>query len=218
MVNIKVYMLNIEEISFERLLEYKKRVSLERRNKVERLHHMNDKKRCIITEILIQYLIRKETEKVIDDIKICYTSLGKPYIEGVNKKFNISHSGSWVVCALSDVPVGVDIEYIDESITSMKNLILSKEEYKRYEKSQNKDEFLYRTWTQKESYVKYLGVGLNMPFPEIEIYENKTKYSERSNKCEIVSQCIQGEYVLSVCCNEINDVEIIYVDCKEFEM
>ena len=107
---------------------------------------------------------------------------------------------------------------MDESIINMKNLILTKEEYIKYEKSQEKNEFLYRTWTQKESYVKYLGTGLNMQFSDIEIYQRDTKYSEKSSRCEIVSHRIQEEYVLSVCCNEIGDLKICYLNCKELEI
>lgn len=42
----------------------------------------------------------------------CRTPEGKPYLAGSPVEISLSHSGSWAVCALSDAPVGVDIEAI----------------------------------------------------------------------------------------------------------
>lgn len=45
-------------------------------------------------------------------LTLCRTSEGKPYFAGHEAEFSLSHSGEWVVCALSDAPVGVDVERI----------------------------------------------------------------------------------------------------------
>jgi len=62
---------------------------------------------------------------------------GKPFIRDVPLYSNISHAGEWVVCAISDYEVGIDIECIKE--------------------------IDYDMWTLKESYIKWLGTGLSTP-------------------------------------------------------
>ncbi len=80
---------------------------------------------------------------------------GKPYLEGAPFFFNLSHSGGYVVCALSDSPVGVDIEKIlPVSLKVMRRFfgrtILSPREQ-------------MRVWTRYESYGKMVGSGI--PYP-----------------------------------------------------
>lgn len=48
----------------------------------------------------------------VDSLEILRTSEGKPYFAGHEAEFSISHSGPWAVCAISEGPVGVDIERI----------------------------------------------------------------------------------------------------------
>ncbi len=44
-----------------------------------------------------------------------YTEQGKPYIlDYTNMHFNVSYSEEYVVCAVSDKPVGIDIQKISE--------------------------------------------------------------------------------------------------------
>lgn len=45
-------------------------------------------------------------------LTVCRTSEGKPYFADHAIEFSLSHSGEWAVCALSDAPVGVDVERI----------------------------------------------------------------------------------------------------------
>ena len=89
----------------------------------------------------------------------CYpekrSHMGKPYLEGAPFHFNLSHSGDYVVCALSDCEVGVDIEKIVPiSLKVMRRFfgrsILSPKEQ-------------MRLWTRYESYGKMAGIGI--PYP-----------------------------------------------------
>ena len=82
---------------------------------------------------------------------------GKPYLEGAPFCFNLSHSGDYVVCALSDREVGVDIEkvrHISEGV--MRRFVGNCTE---------SDEENTRLWTRYEAIGKCLGVGI--PYGEI---------------------------------------------------
>jgi len=77
---------------------------------------------------------------------------GKPYLEGAPFCFNLSHSKEYVVCALSDCDVGVDIEKL-RSISEgvMRRFVGTCTE---------SDEENTRLWTRYEAIGKFLGVGI----------------------------------------------------------
>lgn len=85
-------------------------------------------------------------------------SLGKPRLtDREDIHFSISHSGHWAVCAVSDRPVGVDVE----------RPRCSPEVARRFfhpdELLSEDPVFLTRLWTAKEAFVKALGLGLTIP-------------------------------------------------------
>lgn len=98
-----------------------------------------------------------------------YNSYGRPYFT-VGPDFNISHSGSRVVCVLTDKgKVGVDLEKIEDiSFIDLKDQF-SFNEWERIINSSNPTMDFYHHWTTKEAVSKAVGVGLNAPFSELEI-------------------------------------------------
>lgn len=85
---------------------------------------------------------------------------GKPFFENCpTLHFSLSHSGEWAVCALSDSPVGVDVQIVSEYNARVAERFFSKEEAQRLLtlKKQEQDEEFTRLWARKESRVKYWG-------------------------------------------------------------
>ena len=77
--------------------------------------------------------------------------LGKPFFPSHPAlHFNLSHSGPYAFCALSDVPVGV----------ALVKRALSEEESAWYVSRGRRWEDFYTLWTCKEARVKCLGTGL----------------------------------------------------------
>lgn len=95
---------------------------------------------------------------------------------GINKKpmltngpnFNISHSGSFVVCALSrDSKVGIDIEQIKPIPMSDFENCFCNDELTSIAASQEPLIEFYNIWTKKESIIKADGRGLHIPLTEV---------------------------------------------------
>ncbi|GEM_PF-121298 len=91
-------------------------------------------------------------------------SHGKPYFaQGTDlPHFNISHSGSFVVAILAQVPVGIDIQVMrDLDYGSLGRRILSEAEYRDLLASDDPKETFFKYWVLKESYVKWTGEGIS---------------------------------------------------------
>jgi hypothetical protein len=74
----------------------------------------------------------------------------------VNICFNISHSANYVVCAIADSPVGIDIEGGRKVNRSVAKRYFTEEEIE----SIHSDEDFFKIWTFKEALGKYTGEGL----------------------------------------------------------
>lgn len=88
--------------------------------------------------------------------EIIYNDYGKPYLKNNEIYFNISSSYEYTALVISDKEVGVDIEKINYKKRII-NRICTEEEAKTIK---TKDDFTI-IWVKKESYVKYLGVGIS---------------------------------------------------------
>ena len=82
--------------------------------------------------------------------------------------FNISHTENVVVIGISNQEIGIDIENLNRITSSNFNRILSKEEYDYYVMLGRLNRFLIETYVKKEAYLKYLGVGINTKFNQID--------------------------------------------------
>ena len=124
----------------------------------------------------------------------------KPYISNYpHIHFNMSHSGEYVACVISDGNVGIDIEYNDDEIdlNIAKNYFFNKE-YKNIMKSENPSDEFFKYWVLKESYMKYTGLGFNLNLDSFEIIIND-KITLRDDKEDIKFNLFDiNEYKLAV--------------------
>ena len=105
-----------------------------------------------------------------DPLKIEITPRGKPFLKEHRGLFyNLSHSGEYAICALSDKEVGVDIQkWRGITQTGIADRILHEKERETFswDKEGSEEEF-FRYWAAKEAYVKCSGEGLLKDFREI---------------------------------------------------
>ncbi len=112
-----------------------------------------DAQRCMFGELLVKYGIKKRFN--INQVDFNVTEYGKPYVSKyTNIHFNISHSGDWVVCAINDEIIGIDIEQIKPIDINIAKRFFSEHEYHSLllVGRDKKEEYFYRIWTLKELY------------------------------------------------------------------
>ncbi len=86
---------------------------------------------------------------------------GKPYFpQHPQRHFNLSHSGDLALCALSDAPVGADIECIRPRKERLPAYVCRGDEWQRYQSLGGDWPAFYTLWTERESILKYTGEGL----------------------------------------------------------
>ncbi len=126
---------------------------------------------------------------------------GKPLCEGIC--FNISHSGEYVLCAVSEAPVGCDIEKAENAPFEITDSVFLPSERKYIAEAQSdedKSRRFFRLWTMKESYIKMTGEGLGEFLPRIEINPEKRTITRDSTavKCKLFNVSY-GNYEISIC-------------------
>lgn len=98
---------------------------------------------------------------------------GKPVLTAQNGVFfNLSHAGTYVLCAAANAPVGCDIEDIRTAKTALAQKIFSPAEYADIlagKTDEERAERFFRLWTLRESYMKFTGLGLGLSLSRFEI-------------------------------------------------
>ncbi len=95
-------------------------------------------------------------------IKISLGAYGKPQVKGL--EFNISHSENLAVYAISQQPVGIDIEYRRSlEMDSLVQRFFAPAELASWQQlpAPQRELAFFRAWTMKEAYLKAIGTGLH---------------------------------------------------------
>lgn len=126
-----------------------------------------------IREILPQYLKLSDSLFSVTDepLLIHRTARGKPFLpQFPDLHLSVSHSGEWFVCAISNQPVGIDLqehtllrgETQEQALT--RYCKIARRFFHPLEadfiEADPKNRF-FPVWTAKESYVKYTGQGMD---------------------------------------------------------
>lgn len=141
-------------------------VQQEQRERIMKFRLYKDALRSLAADILIRKIIISKTGLKNSEILFKRNQYGKPCLKNIpNLHFNLSHSGEWVVCGLSNASVGIDIEEIKPIDLYIAIRFFAKEEIKDLFSLAESERLLYfyDLWTLKESYVKALGKGLFVP-------------------------------------------------------
>lgn len=133
----------------------------ERRENVMRFRFGRDKRLCLGAGLLAAFMLRQEGA---EDLSLVFSENGKPSLAAYpDIHFNLSHSGTLAVCAVSDRPVGVDTEALAPFLPDVASLCFQPGEMDWLSHQPDTGLAFTRLWTRKESWLKYLGTGLSLP-------------------------------------------------------
>lgn len=203
-----IYYLNItpfrNKINFINNLE---NIDEERKAKIERYKQTDDKLRSLGAGILLNYI--REKYNISD--KVLVEKYGKPYFESNKIYFNLSHSGNFVVAAVSTHNVGIDIQRVkeDKHRVAEKNFLPSECNFINAAKDDvEKMERFCQIWTAKEAYLKYIGMGLRKPLNSFVVtIEGEELYLPENKELRLVQFKMDEKYIVTVC-GSIEDTKL----------
>ena len=139
----------------------------------------------------------------------------KPYISG-QKHFNISHSGDFVVCAVCEDEIGVDVEKIERMSPRLMHRFLSAEEIEALEELNESDvpRYLCEKWVRKEAYLKLTGSGLRVS-PTTLSFEGDTLKGQKNVFSRVFE--LSDKEMLCVCTQKNQKINLIDVSANELK-
>lgn len=134
--------------------EYDRCLSIMEPARREKVLGMNPERRkaTVLGEWMAKTLLAEKSGLPVEQIAILRDEKGKPFAE-VPSYFSITHSGEWVAVAVSERPVGIDMEKIRPVDPRLGERIGAKPER------------FFEEWTAKEAHFKIYG---NPNFKEID--------------------------------------------------
>lgn len=143
----KINIGSISEKEYSEISEYFPETAPKTKN-----YRPEDKKRTLAGRLILKKIIKEIYGR--EDFTLFFNENGKPMLDFCF--LSISHSGDYAVCAVSDLPVGVDIERTGGFKKRDKYMLFTplESEYVNERDSENR---FYTLWTRKEAYIKAKG-------------------------------------------------------------
>jgi len=162
------YCLIDKQLSIEAFTEKLNMLPGNQQQQIKKLRRWEDAHTSLFGRLLLkQGLTDIGSTASLDDMK--YNDFGKPYFENYPIRFNITHSGNFVACIISNdtSTIGIDAEVVKAVDTKDFKNLWSEEEWADIQS--NDIAVFFKYWTRKEAVVKAIGKGLNIPLNQISV-------------------------------------------------
>lgn len=202
---IRLYYMKLDgDCSKEQSLALYQTLPQKRKEAVDRARNEEVAKKRLYTGAFLQHVLSKETGLLEEQLHYEYNQWGKPkLVNAPNVHFNLSHSGEYVVLAVSDHPVGVDVEHKSKQYLSLAKRCFCKEEYEDILSLQDENARRRRFleyWTMKEAYIKFVGEGMRIPLNSFQFSRGMNGISElEEQELYCGTFFLQEDYCVSVC-------------------
>ncbi len=133
-----------------------------RRERYERLIAPDARRQFLAAEWLLQKGLKTAFGVEYGQVRFEYGAQGKPFLASHPAiHFNLSHTDSCAVCALSEAPVGVDVQTVRTFDLRVLGRFCNTSELEWVQADPDFPERATRLWTLKEAYAKWTGEGLS---------------------------------------------------------
>ena len=140
-----------------------------RREKLKRQKNVLARKQGLGAELLLIKALESAAPGITPPLDISCGKDGKLELVDSGISFNLSHSGNFAACALSDSPICLDIQTERDCDRRLAEKYFTAPERRFIEESDNKAYAFTKLWCMKESAVKYIGTGLKTPLSSFSV-------------------------------------------------
>ena len=207
---MKIYAADCSVLKDEKLFaECFELMSEKRKKAINRYKAAEDRMRSLGAGMLLNSVLAENCPEVPLPPDIEFQEGGKPFLAGFdNIHFNLSHSGTYAVCALDDFAIGIDIERIKPAKTGIAARFFSAEENEFLKTLPNGEQkAFFVVWTRKEAFLKALGKGLRMDLRSFSVCKKDSGVQEifevlqegRSSGWFCTSMEFGENYIISTC-------------------
>ena len=134
-------------------------VSDQRREQALRYKHLFGQYCCLKSYEMLTELLASTSYKLDPRPTFIYNEHGAPSLPG-GPYFSLSHSKRGIAVAISDEPIGIDIEAIRPLSEGLVQKAMNPQEQAQIAAVANPEQEFIRLWTRKEAYVKMQGTGI----------------------------------------------------------
>ncbi len=145
----------------------------------------------------------------LDQIRIDYREKGAPYLTQFPEiPVSLSHSGDYTAAAITQdrqMTLGIDIEKIGNMPDQgFMKTAFTKEEIQHMPADARS---VFRHWTMKEAFLKYLGLGFNESLHHVAVIKDQIYHCEKIQAIHIWSRFLNDPYVVSLVYGRKNNRE-----------
>ena len=135
---------------------------------------IENRRRTLVSQAALARLVAARMNVDPTNVAIGHDERGRPMLlDRPALHVSIAHSGEFVACAVSDRRVGVDIERADrpEADDELAARVCTPAERRQLEDTPAgaRKRALVRLWARMEAFAKALGVGLALPFEQLDV-------------------------------------------------
>ncbi len=167
--------------------------------KASRMFIQKDKERYAVSKFCLRTILGLCLNTEPSAIDFVFHEHKKPTVRGI--EFNISHTGDYVLIAISPKTVGIDVEYLNKEFDfkSILDITFSKMEIDFIGNKDVDPTNFYVMWTRKEALLKASGEGVS---DNLHLIDCLGEYLERNKQVfKMRTFMIEDNYVASIATN-----------------
>ncbi len=158
---------NNQQLPRDRYLNYLAQLPGAMAEKIQRFRHWEDAQASLYGKLMLIEGLQRYGHSAGALNDITFSDYGRPSLAG-GPEFNISHSGSLVMCALTtERKVGIDIEEVKDIDLDDFRSIWRQDEWDQINTADGSLIPFFTFWTKKEAIIKADGKGLSIPLQSI---------------------------------------------------
>lgn len=183
---MKLYWYNIKTMTAADFDSAMALMGAARRRRVSDFPAEDDRKRSAAGELLLRRALCEQLGCTMETAPLTWEDSGKPAATAEGVYLSVSHSGPWVVCALGDKPLGVDVEVIRSTEQKFMARACSEAEmaYIAFGREGCYHRF-WECWTAKEALFKVTGKGPLLALSRLELPQNVALRYTEQNGCAV---------------------------------